>query len=613
MDAFFEVLRIMQMVILASLVAASFGKWRRRSVAATAWFAATLAFLTAGSVINHLLSETTPAGVGPFEGVVVGRKILILSVVLVPYALFRFAASFRSEPRWRMRVAAGATAAVCAWALFLPSVPGRGEPRAWYVMVLGAGLAIQWTTLSAVAVWRLWSAGRTQPTVARLRMRTLAAAALSINVPPIVAGAIPGERGSPVEVATTVFALVSAVFFYVGYFPPTILRISWRRGEEATLREAAGTLISATTGDEVAVSTLPYAARMLGARGVVLAGPGGEVLAAHALSDEDARVAVAQALGASPRRDPSVSVLGIAAGNHLLVALTGPETPFFGEEEVALAQTLAINAALAFERAALFERERDARLEVERVNGELEAFVYSASHDLKRPIISLGGYMDYLRADFGDLMPSGGRHYLDRMAVSLGYMEALIGDLLELSRIGRVDAEPADVDMEQLITEIVNELRVRHRRSRFETGGLPVVRLNPLRARQLFTNLLTNAVEHSGKSDVVVRVSAESTPGGVARICVADDGRGIEPEFRERVFEPFERLDVAPHPGEGTGIGLAICHKIAERAGGRIWIGDAAVGTSVFVELPIPSGGQIQAGETRGRETEWKRERQPAA
>lgn len=603
MDALFQTIRIAQMAILASLVAASIMRWRRHPVAATAWFAVTLAFLTAGSVINHVLPETTPLGTGAFEGVVLGRKILISSVVVVPYALFRFAASFRAEPRWRLRLAASATAVVCAWAVILPSLPGRGEPRAWYVVVLGIGLVTQWTALSAVAVWRLWSAGRAQPTVARRRMTTLAAGAFSINLAPIVAAVAPGERGSAVEVSTTVFAFLSALFFYAGYFPHTLLRIWWRRSEEATLREAAGTLISATTGAEVAASTLGYAARMLGARGVLLTGPDAEILATHALADEEAHLAVAQAFGRAPPGDPSVSVLAIGAGSHTLVAVTGPETPFFGEEEIALAQTLAINAALASERAALFESERSVRLEVERVNKELEAFVYSTSHDLKRPIISLSGYMGYLQQDFGALIPSEGQHYLERMHVCLGYMEALIDDLLELSRIGRVDTEPADVDVERLVVEIADDLGRAYPGAHFEVGELPVVSLNPVRARQLFTNLVGNAVEHAGRNDVTVRVSAEPVTQGLARLCVADDGTGVEREFRERVFEPFERLAVSPPGAGGTGIGLAICRKITERAGGRIWIGDSSAGTAVYLEMPLAVG----------RGMTWERQRQPAA
>ena len=236
--------------------------------------------------------------------------------------------------------------------------------------------------------------------------------------------------------------------------------------------------------------------------------------------------------------------------------------------------------------AAAYEAEREARMAFERTNEELEAFVYSVSHDLKSPIISLLGYLDYLKLDFGDALPEEAMHYVARMSASASYMEALIQDLLELSRVGRVQTESETVDLTDIATEAATERRVAHPAAMVALGPLPVVEMNPLRVRQLLSNLIGNAMEHGGRPGVRIVVAGYDCADGSVRVEVTDDGDGIPPEHRDRVFGVFERLPRPGSPEGGTGIGLAICKKIMESIGGTITAEPRERGATLALHFP---------------------------
>jgi PAS domain S-box-containing protein len=223
--------------------------------------------------------------------------------------------------------------------------------------------------------------------------------------------------------------------------------------------------------------------------------------------------------------------------------------------------------------------------ELERTNAELETLVYSASHDLKSPMVSLLGYLEYLKLDYGELLGQEGNRYLARMADSTLYMQRLIHDLIDLSRVGRLPSASVDVDLEELVRGIVDEAAAVHPAVQFRVGRLPVVVGDPVGFRQLFTNLVENAVRHGGRPDLRVTVDGRSRPGGGLELSVRDDGRGVPSEHRERVFGVFERLE-GPSSGGGTAMGLAICRKIVELLGGSIAI-HGSHGTDVRIVLPV--------------------------
>jgi PAS domain S-box-containing protein len=226
----------------------------------------------------------------------------------------------------------------------------------------------------------------------------------------------------------------------------------------------------------------------------------------------------------------------------------------------------------------------NANRELERTNAELETLVYSASHDLKSPMVSLLGYLEYLKLDYGEVLGAEGGRYIQRISECTLYMQRLIHDLIDLSRAGRLSVELAEVDLGEVARTIVAEARAVHPTVRFHAGPLPVVLADPLSFRQLFTNLVENAVNHGGRLDLSVSIESAPLPDGSFELSVRDDGKGIPPEHRERVFGVFERLDGSSTTG-GTGMGLAICRKIVELAGGSIAIGGSR-GTVVRMVLP---------------------------
>lgn len=581
-----QVFRILNAVSFTALTVVTFQLWRQRRDEATRWITATIGVLAAVSVIGLLLPDTN-------ERIDGGAYLWFVKAVLValfvyPYSLYRFMASFGSGTKSLDRFAVAATAVVMAASLALPYLPDPQDDRPPWMVAYILLIVFQWASLSTITAVRLWRAGRGQPSVAGRRMRLLAvgAAALTIAILPSVGG--PAEEQSLiVQGVSRVLPLVAAFLFFLGFSPPAWLRVLWRRDEENQLREVEAGLMSATTVKEVADALLPRIAQVCGSRGSLLLDSAGARIAAFNVGDADAReCANAVLAGASPIRVVNVGpdVLAIPLRRGWLAVQLSPYTPLFGDEEVRLLEALGLFVDLALERVTLFEREREARQEIERATAELETLVYGVSHDLKSPIITLLGYLEYLTLDFGELLPSEGHHYLDRMKASALYMQDLIQDLLELSRIGRVQTDAEDVDLAALVSSIADELQAAHPGMRATVGTLPVVQLNPVRARQLFTNLLDNAAKHGGRPDIAIRIEGRSGPDGRAVITVADDGRGIPLQYRERVFGIFERLE-GPTDRSGTGMGLAICRKIVEEVGGHIAIVEADSGTKIEMQL----------------------------
>jgi len=240
---------------------------------------------------------------------------------------------------------------------------------------------------------------------------------------------------------------------------------------------------------------------------------------------------------------------------------------------------------MALERAESLRNDRAARETVEQAHAEMESLLYTVSHDLRSPLVTLLGYIDLLRSE-GSLPEGQPLYFVKRMEASALYMQQLINDLLELSRIGRHEASAEDVDLMTLVAEVADELRSRHPSMYVGVGLLPAITMSAVRARQLVTNLLDNTAVHSGRLDVTAEVGSQRRPDGSARLWIADDGRGVPPEHRERVLGVFERFDDRSAGDAGTGIGLAACRKIVEHLGGSIRLADVPKGTCVEIVLP---------------------------
>ena len=230
------------------------------------------------------------------------------------------------------------------------------------------------------------------------------------------------------------------------------------------------------------------------------------------------------------------------------------------------------------------ERETQARRDVERVNAEMESFVYTVSHDLNSPLVALLGYLEFIEQDHAEALGERGGFYVERMRASTNYMRALIRDLLELSRVGRVDEQSERVDLSAVASEAAESLRASSPDVAVTIGDLPVVWMNPVRARQLVTNIMQNSVKYGGRADIGITITRVAEEDGMVEVSVRDDGVGIPEADRSRVFGVFERLH---QDEEGTGIGLAICKKIVNSTGGSIWSAPSDVGADIHFTLPL--------------------------
>ncbi len=234
--------------------------------------------------------------------------------------------------------------------------------------------------------------------------------------------------------------------------------------------------------------------------------------------------------------------------------------------------------------------------ELARSNAELEQFAYVASHDLQEPLRKIQAFGDRLKVKCADSLSEDGRDYLGRMQNAAARMQTLIHDLLALSRVATHPQPFAAVDLHAIAWDVASDLesRIEQLGGRVEIGALPAVLADRLQMTQLLQNLIGNALKfHKPGQRPVVHVRAEAVAGvtPLCRLIVEDNGIGFDQKYQERIFQVFQRLH-GRNEYEGSGIGLAICRKIAERHGGSITAeSKPGTGAKFIVTLPcIPSG-----------------------
>jgi len=225
---------------------------------------------------------------------------------------------------------------------------------------------------------------------------------------------------------------------------------------------------------------------------------------------------------------------------------------------------------------------REALEALERSNSELAQFAYVASHDLSEPLRMVSSYLQLLRRRYHGQIDEDADEFIDFAVAGANRMRALIEDLLAYSRAGR-GADPRPVDCNHVMADVLSSLAaaVADARARVHVTPLPIVLGDRVALAQLLQNLAANALKFRTGPGVRVWVTAQPDEAATWQIAVADDGIGIDPRHHDRVFKMFQRLHDRDS-FEGTGIGLAICRKIVERQGGRIWVEDREGGGSVF-------------------------------
>jgi PAS domain S-box-containing protein len=288
----------------------------------------------------------------------------------------------------------------------------------------------------------------------------------------------------------------------------------------------------------------------------------------------------------APLRDHAGRLLGFSKISRDLTERKRAEEELRNHRDRLARANEVLQAEIA-ERKRAEERLRQTAMDLARSNRDLEQFAYVASHDLQEPLRMVSVHVQMLERRYRDKLDDRALQCLTRAAEGSRHMHTLIKDLLAYARAGTHTKEPEVVDCTTVYDLAVDHLAEAARECAAEVsrGNLPAVRGDGMQVVQLFQNLIGNAIKFRSDRPPQVHVDA-AAEGAWWRFSVRDNGIGIDPKFHGRLFEIFQRLhsrDKYP----GTGIGLAICKRIVERHGGRIWLESTpAEGTTFFFTLP---------------------------
>jgi len=238
----------------------------------------------------------------------------------------------------------------------------------------------------------------------------------------------------------------------------------------------------------------------------------------------------------------------------------------------------------------LTERKQTAD-DLARAHAELEAFSYSVSHDLRAPLRAISGYAQALLEDHGPSLNAEGQRMLHVVRDSATRMGQLIDGLLAFSRLGRQALTRTPLDMTSIVHSVVEELRIaeqgRTPPPEVVIGTLPATTGDATLVRQVFANLLGNAFKFSAQREAARVEVGAGEEGGEAVYFVRDNGAGFDMRYADKLFAVFTRLHGAEFAG--TGIGLALVHRIVQRHGGRIWANSVPnAGATFYFTLPTP-------------------------
>jgi PAS domain S-box-containing protein len=301
----------------------------------------------------------------------------------------------------------------------------------------------------------------------------------------------------------------------------------------------------------------------------------------------------------------SLCMLPLFSQGRLLgaFAMSSEKTGFFDEERLSLGREVANQVAIAITQNNLLEALRVSNVELEEraiereklivdftaKNSELERFTYTVSHDLKSPLVTIKGFLGYLEHDGVSGNVDRLKEDSRRIANAVDKMQALLKDLLELSRIGRFINPPEYISYEELARsaiDLVEGYLDEHGVKVRVQPDLPMIYGDRQRLTEVLQNLLDNAAKYMGdQADPYVEVGFQAEENDMPVFFVKDNGIGIAPEYHERIFGLFNKLDVS---SKGTGVGLALVKRIIEVHGGRIWVeSEAGKGSMFCFTLPI--------------------------
>jgi signal transduction histidine kinase len=499
------------------------------------------------------------------------------------------------------RLVIGAVAATAVLEITVQLAAGTAAPKPLQLFALIAFVVV-WSGCVGEPCVRLWIAAGKRIAVQRARMRALSLGYVGI-IAILFAAVFSGFFGSTpaVRIVSALSLLAIVPFLYAGFVPPTWLRRAWRQGEESKFREAThDILLFASDRATLATRTLDWAVRLSGAdsgffrsTGAIIATQG--MTADQATSLEPAVIAAAGRrtvpLGGRPPR--SAIIAPLEGTDAAIVLVGGPFTPVFGTDEEAWLQHYAALVSTGLDRVRLVEELTERTRQLEAANDELGAFSYSVSHDLRAPLRAINGYTSILLEESASVLSEEALGYLKRVKDNGEHMGHLIDDLLAFSRLGRQALRVQRVRTRAIVDRALAQIGppTDGRPVDLVIGDLPDCDSDPALLEQIFVNLLSNAFKYSRKRDGArIEVGTVNNDSGTEPVFfVKDNGAGFDMKYTDKLFGVFQRLHRS-QDYEGTGVGLAIVHRIVARHGGRVWA-DAKVDQGATFYFTLSNGG----------------------
>jgi len=560
-----QTLRDVNIVAYTALGAVALLFWQRRRDRAAGWAAAAFALLAAVELLS-LLPNHRGNGVE-----VAFVRVEVLLLVLFPYVLFRFTGAFRRPGRRLANGLVVLTTVLAIWTFALPSIPRSGEHWPPVFAAFVVLFAVHWVTLSVVSAVRLWRAGAGLPTVSRRRTRLMAGGASALALALILA-ASSSHASSGIDLGSQVLATISVATFLVGFAPPRLVRALWRRAEQERVQQAVLQLLTfAESQEEVAGRVLEPAAAIVGARALAIRNAEGRIVAAWNVPDGERRTL--EEREEPPRLWEDAEVLDIDFPGGRLIVWTSPYAPFFGDEELALLQSLGALTGLALDRVRLYQAEHSARLALERANEVKLDFIALAAHELRTPMTTIHGFVTTLH-HLGDQLEEQQRHQVaEALVQQTDRMARLVEQLLDLSRLDAeaIEIAPEPIALRPHLQEIVAAAAAEPDAVEIDVEDKAIATVDRNALDRIVSNLVSNAFRYGTPP---IRVHAEQTDRHF-RLSVEDTGGGVPPEFVPDLFERFTRSERGRETPGGTGLGLAIARSYARAHGGDLFYEDA--------------------------------------
>ena len=267
---------------------------------------------------------------------------------------------------------------------------------------------------------------------------------------------------------------------------------------------------------------------------------------------------------------------------------------------IAIARNVSERKQAEQRQAQLIQELERTNQEVKNINQELKDFAYIVSHDLKAPLRGIKTIAEWISTDYADKLDDNGKEQMNLLASRVDRMHNLIDGILQYSRVGRVEEEKVQINLNELVPEVIDTLAPPENIAITVENELPTITFEPTRIMQVFQNLLSNAVKYMDKPKGQIKVDCVEEDG-FWKFSVADNGRGIEEKHYEKIFQLFQTLSPRDE-SESTGIGLTVTKKIVELYNGKIWVeSEPGQGSTFFFTLPkqdirVEKNEELQAG-----------------